>query len=410
MLSYQDARRRVVEVAGKRAKSKTVNVGRMQIAAEPARALGRVLAEEVAADREYPPFARAIRDGYAVRARDVGSEAVELRVVGESRAGEAWGGIVEQGECVRIMTGAAVPEGADAVVMVEYTEERADSVYIQKSTSVGEHIVAPGSEARRGQVVVRRGARLGFAELAMAAQVGAVELKVAKRPRVAILSTGDEVVGAAEKPGAYQIRNSNSVSLAAQVALAGGEAVQLGNARDDEKELREYLERGLEEDVLVVSGGVSAGKYDLVEGVLGQLGAKFHFDGIAIRPGRPAVFGECHEKLVFGLPGNPVSTMVTFELLVVPAIDVLSGTDARELALFKARIKHDLKEKPELAHFLPANVTFTEDGAEVETVKWQGSGDVVAVTEANCFVVVDKGSKEIKKGEMVEVMLRRGKF
>ncbi len=220
MLSYQDARRRVVEVAGERAKSKTVSLERVEIAAEPARALGRVLAVDVTADREYPPFARAIRDGYAVRAGDTGAGR-GVRVVGESRAGEAWGGFVGEGECVRIMTGAAVPEGADAVVMVEYTEERADGVYIQKSTSVGEHIVAPGSEARRGQVVVKRGARLGFAELAMAAQVGAVELNVAKRPRVAILSTGDEVVGAAEKPGAYQIRNSNSVSLAAQVELAG---------------------------------------------------------------------------------------------------------------------------------------------------------------------------------------------
>jgi molybdopterin molybdotransferase len=333
-----------------------------------------------------------------------------LKVVGESRAGEAWGGVVGEGECVRIMTGAAVPEGADAVVMVEYAEERGGHVYIEKSTSAGEHIVAAGSEAKKGQVVVRRGARLGFAELAMAAQVGAVELKVAKRPRVAIVSTGDEVVGAAEKPGAYQIRNSNSVSLAAQVELAGGEAVQLGNARDEEKELRKYLERGLEEDVLVVSGGVSAGKYDLVEGVLGRLGAKFYFDGIAIRPGKPAVFGECQGKLVFGLPGNPVSTMVTFEVLVVPAIDVLSGTEARELALFKARIKHDLKEKPELAHFLPARATFGQQGAEIETVKWMGSGDVVAVTEANCFVVVDKGSREIKEGEVVGVMLRRGCF
>src|SRR6202043_2483054 len=257
------------------------------------------------------------------------------------------------------------------------------------------------------QKILSSGQRLGYAELALAAQVGASQLFCANKPRVAILSTGDEVVSIDEAPGAFQIRNSNSVSLAAQIRLAGGEAVPLGNAADRVEDLRAKIERGLKEDALVLSGGVSMGKYDLVETVLKELGAEFYFDAVAIRPGKPAVFGKCADTLVFGLPGNPVSTMVTFELFVVPAIDLLSGAPARNLPFAEARLAAALNEKPGLAHFLPARMEGQGAAREVKVLKWQGSGDVAALGKANCFVVVPLEREKIEAGERVEVMVRR---
>ena len=317
MLSYSDARKIVIEAARK-------NCGPLlQETVELGHALGRVLARNVTADRDYPPFPRSTRDGFAVRASDISNGTKTLKIIGESRAGVAFFGSVGAGECVQIMTGAAVPAGADAVVMQEHTRPGADEVTVEREINAGQNVVASGSEAKSGAVVVPLGTRLGFAELAMAAQVGATKLEVYRKPRVAILSTGDEVVPVEQTPGPVQIRNSNSVSLAAQAKLSGAEPVPLGNAPDNKAELRTMIERGLQEDILVLSGGVSVGKYDFVEAVLHDLGAEFFFDAIAIRPGKPAVFGICRGKFVFGLPGNPVSTMVTFELLAVPAIDIM---------------------------------------------------------------------------------------
>jgi molybdopterin molybdotransferase len=234
-----------------------------------------------------------------------------------------------------------------------------------------------------------------------------VNLQCAKRPRVAILSTGDEVVLIDETPGPFQIRNSNSVSLAAQVRIAGGEPVVLGNAADRIEDLGEKIERGLKEDALVLSGGVSMGKYDLVESALKAMGAEFFFDAVAIRPGKPVVFGICQGKPVFGLPGNPVSTMVTFELFVAPAIDLLSGAEARALPLVEARLAEAMKEKTGLTHFLPARVEWREAVAEVKALKWQGSGDITALSKANCFLVVPADREKIEVGESVSVLLRK---
>jgi molybdopterin molybdotransferase len=258
--------------------------------------------------------------------------------------------------------------------------------------------------------VLTQGTRLGYAELAMAAQVGRANISVFTRPRVAVLSTGDEVVDLKKRPGPFQIRNSNSVSLAAQATLAGAEPVSLGNAPDRKGELRAMIERGLDEDILVLSGGVSMGKYDLVEDVLRALGAEIFFDAVAIRPGRPAVFGVCRKRFVFGLPGNPVSTMVTFELLVVPAIDILSGMPPRPLATFKAKLAGPVVQKAVLTHFLPARVTWPEGEATVEELPWQGSGDIVALGKANCFLVVPETKLTAAAGEWVDVLPRRGTF
>jgi molybdopterin molybdotransferase len=354
-------------------------------------ALGLVLMEEVKTDREYPPFDRSTRDGYAVRAREVAPDA-KLKCVGEIKAGDTVGEPLAAGTCLQIMTGAAIPPGADAVVMIERTQREGEVVRFERAAQAGQNIVPRGSEAAAGETLLRPGMRLGYAELALAAQVGAAELQCAKKPRVAILSTGDEVVPVEAVPGAFQIRNSNSVSLAAQVRIAGGEPVALGNAADRVEELGEKIERGLKEDVLVLSGGVSMGKYDLVEKVLIAMGAEFYFDAVAIRPGKPAVFGTCQGKPVFGLPGNPVSTMVTFELFVTPA---------------EARLGEALHEQPGLTHFLPGRVEWRGRAPEVKALKWQGSGDIVALAKANCFLVVPADRDKIAAGERVSVLLRK---
>jgi molybdopterin molybdotransferase len=327
--------------------------------------------------------------------------------VGEIKAGDTVREALAAGACLQIMTGAAVPAGADAVVMIEHTSREGDVVRFERAAQSGQNIVPKGSEAAAAQTILTAGMRLGYAELALAAQVGAVRLRCAQRPRVAILSTGDEVVLIDETPREFQIRNSNSVSLAAQVRIACGEPVVLGNAADRIEDLGEKIERGLKEDALVLSGGVSMGKYDLVESVLKAMGAEFVFDAVAIRPGKPAVFGMCQGKPVFGLPGNPVSTMVTFELFVAPAIDLLSGAEARALPFVEARLAEALKEKSGLAHFLPARVEWRGGVPEVKTLRWQGSGDITALSKANCFLVVPADRETIEIGESVSVLLRK---
>jgi molybdopterin molybdotransferase len=400
MLTFEEARRKVIEQVGKNRGPRRIQ--NLQVWD----ALGFVLAQEIKTDREYPPFDRSTRDGYAVRSKEV-APGTKLKCAGEIKAGDKVKEVLAAGTCVQIMTGAAVPPGADAVVMIEHTHRQGDAIRFERAGQAGQNIVPRGSEASTGQIILRPGMRLGYAELALAAQVGAVELQCVRRPRVAILSTGDEVVLVDQTPGEFQIRNSNSVSLAAQVRIAGGEPVVLGNAADRVADLGEKIEQGLKEDALVLSGGVSMGKYDLVESVLKAMGTEFFFDAVAIRPGKPAVFGMCKGKPVFGLPGNPVSTMVTFELFVTAAIDLLSGADARPLPLVEARLAEALSEKPGLTHFLPARVECVGPKPHVKALKWQGSGDIAALAKANCFLVVPPDREKIEIGENVSVLLRK---
>ncbi|HXY01759.1 MAG TPA: gephyrin-like molybdotransferase Glp [Candidatus Limnocylindrales bacterium] len=368
-------------------------------------ALGYVLAQEIRTDREYPPFNRSTRDGYAVRA----SEAIPgaaLRCEGEIKAGDTVSQPLRPASCLQIMTGAAVPPGADAVVMIEFTRRERDRVIFDRPTLSGQNIVPQGSEARAGELALSPGLRLGYAELAVAAQVGVATLLCYKKPRVAVLSTGDEVVPITEIPGPFHIRNSNSVSLCAQIRLAGGEPVPLGNALDRVDDLSTKIEKGLQEDVLVLSGGVSMGKYDLVESVLKGMGAEFFFDAVAIRPGKPAVFGRCRNTWVFGLPGNPVSTMVTFQLFVIPALDILSGAAPRPLPLLDASLSEPVEEKSGLTHFLPARLEWSSGVPHVRALRWRGSGDIAALTQANCFLVVSADRPDLRAGERVSVLPR----
>jgi len=399
MLSYAEARAMVV--------ARTMQIPRKvaTLRKSISEALGDVLAQEIRCDRDYPPFNRSTRDGYGVHAAEAAAGAT-LKCIGEIKAGDSVTQPLLPGACVQIMTGAAVPAGADAVVMIEFTERTGDKVTFERATNAGQNIVQKGSEARANEVALRSGLRLGYAELALAAQVGAAEILCAKRPRVAILSTGDEIVPVGETPGRFHIRNSNSVSLVAQTRLAGGEPVTLGNALDRVDDLSAKIELGLKEDILVLSGGVSMGKYDLVESVLKSLGGEFFFDAVAIRPGKPTVFGRCRGTFVFGLPGNPVSTMVTFQLFVTPAIDVLGGAHPRQLPLLEANLCKTLHEKPGLTHFLPGCFEWTGISPEVHPIDWQGSGDIAALTHANCFIVVPADRQDIPAGEKVSVLPR----
>ena len=377
--------------------------------------LGRVLAEGIVADRDFPPFARATRDGYAVRAADLAELPARLEVRGEVKAGD-WPELgkcaVGNGKAVGIMTGAPLPEGADAVVMAEYTSlvdktaGTAVEVEIQRGVKPGENFVPRGAEARTGQLLLDRGRRLDHAGIAIAASAGKSRVQVFRKPRVAVLSTGDEVVEIDAAPGPAQIRNSNSYSLAAQVQEAGGDPVRLAIAPDERGRLRELIEEGLGCDLLLLAGGVSMGKYDLVEQVLGELKAEFYFTGAEIQPGRPVVFGSCGKKYFFGLPGNPVSTMVTFELFARPMIEASAGITPQPLIFLRARLKSEIRTKTGLKRFLPAVLSGEFENAEVELARWQGSGDIAALARANCYVVIPPDRERIEAGELVPVLMR----
>jgi molybdopterin molybdotransferase len=375
-------------------------------------ALGRVLAQPVLADREFPPFPRATRDGYAVRCSDLKTIPTLLRVVGQVKAGDSYTRTVQQGEAVSIMTGAAVPEGADAVVMVEFTRRNGQQVEIQRSCIPGENIVLRGSEAAAGQEMLPRGTRLSFPEIAICAAVGQSNLPVHKKPRVAVLATGDELVEISSQPNPHQIRNSNTYSLAAQVTLAGGEPLRLPVAPDQKEALAELIREGLSADLLLLSGGVSMGEFDLVEAVLNELGARFFFTGAQIQPGKPIVFGEAPAAKgkpltpFFGLPGNPVSTMVTFDLFVRPVVYALSGAVPVRLPSARARLAKQVTTKTGLTRFLPGDLRGGLFDPEVEIIAWRGSGDILAAARANCYVIIPPDRESIPAGEMISILLR----
>jgi molybdopterin molybdotransferase len=364
-------------------------------------AAGRVLAEDVAADRDTPALARSVRDGYAVRAADLPGE---LTVIGEVRAGGWFSGSVGSGQAVEIMTGAPVPAGADAVVMVEHTERIDGRVRIGRSAEPNPFINPRASEAAVNEVVLHAGKRLDYSDIAMLAAFGRCTASVYRKPSVALIATGDEIVEVSQTPEPFQIRNSNIYSLAAQVKRAGGEARVLPVARDTEAHTRQIVEQGLNAGLLLLSGGVSAGKYDVVETVLSSLGAQFYFDRVLIQPGQPLVFGKVRNTFFFGLPGNPASTMVTFEVFARAALELLGGQEEPALRMPLARLTREFRHKTGLTRFLPARLS--PDGAEVTPVHWSGSGDIPALTRANAFLVADAARGEYPQGELIPVLLK----
>lgn len=363
-------------------------------------AAGRVLAEAISADRDYPATARSIRDGYAVRAADTPGR---LRVIGEVRAGEFLGRAVAAGECASIMTGAPVPEGADSVVMIEHTGRDGGMVAVP-AAELGQFVNPRAAEAREGDVLMEPGRRIGYGEVALLAAVGRTPVEVFARPVVAIIPTGDEVIEIGERPLPHQVRNSNAHSLAAQVRAAGGIPRVLPVARDTREATRELMERGLEADLLLVSGGVSAGKYDVVEDALASLGAEFYFDRVLIQPGQPLVFGRARGRFFFGMPGNPASTMVTFRIFVRAALELLGGESEAALPLTLARLTGNFRHKPGLTRFLPARLS--ADGAEVTPVPWRGSSDIPSVVRANAFLVAESERERWTAGELIRVLMK----
>lgn len=374
---------------------------------------GRVLAEDMKADRDQPPFDRSTRDGFAVRAADAGEGL--LRIIGQVRAGERWGGdSLEHDAAIEIMTGAPIPEGADAVVMVEHVERDGDAIRLMsgRTIRVGENIVPQGSEATSGQVVLAAGTLVEGAEIALAAACGYASLRVFRRPRVAIVATGDELVEVALTPGPQQIRNSNSYGLAALVARAGGDGVRLPIAPDERAALEEIVRSARSCDLMLLSGGVSMGKYDLVEEVLEALGAELFFTGVKMQPGKPVVFGrlpatsEFPAQFFFGLPGNPISTQVTFHCFVEPLLRAMGGARVHGPRFAQATLAEEVAGKAGLMRVLPARLTADRVKPEVRVVGWQGSGDLAANARANCYAVLPPERERFLLGDVITVLLR----
>ena len=394
-LTFVEARNTVVRTVREARSSPAIEVVPLVSAA------GRVLAEPIAADRDSPAVSRSVRDGFAIRAADVPGD---LAIIGEVRAGQQFGSAVGPGQAVEIMTGAPIPSGADAVVMIEHVRTENGRVHIDRAAEPLQFINPRGCEAAQGDVVLRRGKRLDYTGIAALAAFGRSTAPVYRLPQVAIIATGDEIVEVDEQPLEFQIRNSNACSLAVQVTRAGGVPSILPLARDTVEHTREIITRGLHFDLLLLSGGVSAGKYDVVEDVLAGLGATFCFDRVLIQPGQPVVFGKVQGKFFFGLPGNPSSTMVTFEVFARAALELLAGQDEVALSMPYARLTRDFRHRAGMTRFLPAHLS--ADGTEVTPVEWHGSGDVPALTRANAYLVADPDRAEYPHGEFMRVLLK----
>jgi len=373
----------------------------------------RILAEFMYADRDQPPFDRSTRDGFAVRASGFGHGS--LKIAGQIRAGEHWsGGALEADSAIEIMTGAPIPEGADAVVMLEHVERSGETISAAPSRTLrsGENIVPRGSEARKGDTVLPIGSLIEGAEIALAAACGCASLTVFRKPTVAIVATGDELVEVNVKPEPQQIRNSNSYGLAALVAHAGGEAIRLPIAPDRREELEQIIRTARHSSLLLLSGGVSMGAYDLVEEVLYTLGAEFFFTGVKMQPGKPVIFGrlpatgDLPPQFFFGLPGNPVSTQVTFHCFVEPLLRTMAGAGQQTPRFAQATLAEDATGKPGLMQILPARLTSDRIKPEVRLVPWRGSGDLTANARANCYAVLPPGEERFTAGEIITILLR----
>ncbi len=372
---------------------------------------GRVLRREAMSDLDLPPFDRSRMDGYALQASNTAGansdHPVRLREIGEAAAGYSFDGVVESGQAVRIMTGAPLPAGTDAVQKIEVINVTGDGwIEVQEATKPGQFITPRGIEARAGDVMVKAGERITPAVAAVLASFGYARVMVSRRPRIALLSTGTELVEVEQKPGPSQIRNSNTYSLAGYAEAAGAEVLSSGIVRDDFKATRDAIAKGVAEaDVVILSGGVSMGDYDLVKPALLELGAEIFVEKVAMHPGKPTVFAKVGEKVIFGLPGNPVSVAVSFHLFARPALLKMQGANELHLPRIQAYATRQVKGAPPRRSHQPGRLTIRQGRAKVEPLKWSGSSDLVAFMNADCLIVVPEDHASVSEGDLVEVIL-----
>ncbi len=377
-------------------------------------ALGLVLAEDVVSRVDSPPFDKALMDGYAVVAADLAEGTAELQVLAKLTAGDVPRQRVVPGTAMRIMTGAPLPDGADAVVVLEDTEciatgQRPTVRVSHGPVSVGRHMLRRGTLLRQGETVLRSGRRLSAVDLGLLAETATSEVRAHPRPRVAVLATGSELVAPGETAGPGQIPNSNGPMLCGLVAQAGGQPCDLGIGRDDPAELRRLMTRGLESDVLVLSGGVSTGDHDYVPRVLAELGVAQVLHGVRLKPGKPFWFGVAshggRRKLVFGLPGNPVSCLVCFELFVRPALGRLAGVWNSQLRRRGLRLAEPFEHRGDRPTYYPARLRQEPDGDRVEPLAWQGSADLRTIAEADALVLFPAGTRRYTPDELLTVLM-----
>ena len=380
---------------------------RMPVESVPlADSIHRIIRENVLADADSPRFDKAIRDGFAVRFEDLAAVPPILSIAGESRAGAGSEVTVQRGQCCEIMTGAPLPAGANAVVMVENTERVSPgSVRILKSVRENEGLLRRGVEAKKGDLILQSGRKIRLADIGLLAGTGKSTVVVSRKPLVAVIATGDELVEVHENPKQDQIRNSNTYTICAQVKEAGGDPVALGVAKDNLEDLRAHIRHGLEHDILIVSGGVSMGKYDLVEQVFAEFGVEILFDKIAMKPGKPTVFGHAGQTYVFGLPGNPLSTIVSFHMFVRPLILFLLKAADTAPKVLSAKLETPAKCDPERAALVPALTHFGDGQYWIKAAPWKGSSDLVGLSRANALMMIPSRSGTLEAGETVQFLV-----
>ena len=371
--------------------------------------LGRVLAEDIRANRDLPPYDVSAMDGFAIRSADVANVPVTLEIIEDIKAGDMPSRALAAGQCARIMTGAPIPQGADAVIRVEDTEVLDEQhVQINQAVKPGNDIRRLGENMRNGEVVLAPSTEITPGVIGVLATVKRAQVQVYRRPRVAILSTGNELEGLDEPVDPNKIPNSNSYALMGQVQALGIEPVLLGIARDDPAELEQYLRRGLEYEVLLVSGGTSVGVHDYVRPTIEALGAKMLFWRVAMKPGHPVAFGKVGEKIIFGLPGNPVSSMVCFEQFVVPALRRMMGHARTHRRTITARLTHNVKHQPGRTEFIRVMLAKEEGGYAASSTGAQGSGMLLSMARADGLAVLPADCNGMVAGSMVAVQLLDG--
>ncbi|MEW5806531.1 MAG: gephyrin-like molybdotransferase Glp [Acidobacteriota bacterium] len=370
-------------------------------------AVGMVLARNVVAETDMPPFDKSMMDGYAVRSKDLSRIPALLTQVDFIPAGRKPSRRIGKGECARIMTGAPLPEGSDSVQMLEYAEsvESGKRIKILRTVRVGENIMRKGEEASRGEIILERKTLVSPVETAILAGWGKVDIPVFKKPAVSVLATGDEVVEPENSTDDSKIRNSTSYFIVPKLQSMGINPDYLGISRDDPVILQKKLKRGLESDCLLISGGASAGDYDIVSENLEELGVHLFFSKVAIKPGKPLLFGRKNRTLIFGLPGNPLSCFTDFTVFVLPALKKMTGRNDYWNRILKGKLQETMNKKKDRTHYRIGWAEMVKGEIKVSAVHSAGSSDILSATRGNCFIILPRAKEVIRAGGIVDILI-----